>query len=417
MFGDRTRLVQGVEHATRNMKKNDSQGRARARGILPRFRPRRARGRGRVRGRGARAVPHDEGQQQEPVPIPPHLTSRGLPVFLAYFYESIFIPSALGFSLFWRTCKLRMEEGWGERIWVQYFFAQYMKQEAFRQEILWGASWHAGSVGRHEPGFPPSQQTAEQAWRMLKRCLRAKPVRTHLELADRIETVMKHWSAPVPDNRNRPCNKRPAATISLMPVGRDVSLIRPHSPHQWMISGEGRTVRRPGGWQQYIPSIGTIIRKSQLRGGASVQRLQRGRKIFMCMSVGKCTVVPANLLQRMLEQIQARTEADLSRLWLQEGFIVDDDQGGPRRINLTAYRTDAWLHKLLSSCSCCNFHRKQGSRLLSGCSWKSGLAQVLPPFPGLGWGPVCLYLLALWLVGMLSPCLCCGTVGRHENMV
>ena len=70
------------------------------------------------------------------------------------------------------------------------------------------------------------------------------------------------------------------------------------------------TVRRPGGWQQYIPSIGNIIRKSQLRGGASVQRLQRGRKIFTRMSVGKPIVVPANRLQRMLEP---KTEADRSR--------------------------------------------------------------------------------------------------------
>ena len=105
------------------------------------------------------------------------------------------------FHLFSVSLKLRMEQGWGDRIWAQCFFAQYMMQEAFRQEILWGASWHAGSVGRHEPGLPPSQQTAEQAWRMLKRSLRAKPVRTHLELAD--------WSAPVPDNRN------PLATSAL----------------------------------------------------------------------------------------------------------------------------------------------------------------------------------------------------------
>ena len=38
-------------------------------------------------------------QQQEPVPIPSHLTSRGLHVFLAYFYESVFIPSILGLSV------------------------------------------------------------------------------------------------------------------------------------------------------------------------------------------------------------------------------------------------------------------------------------------------------------------------------
>ena len=351
LFGSHTRLVQGIEHARRNMARNNSQGSARARGILPRLRPRRARGRGRGRagrgrarhGRGAQGRGRQIAEQpQEPVPIPPHLTSRGLHVFLAYFYESVFIPSILGFSLFWRTCKLRMEEGWGERIWSEYFFGQHMRQETFHEQRLWGASWHAGSVGRHEPGLAPSQQTAEQAWRMLKRGLRAMPIRTHLDLANRIETLMRHWSAPLPDTCSFAQNKRRAGTMSLMPVGRDIALARPPSPHDWMLSGDGLTVRRPGGLQQYFPSIRTIIQKAQLRGGVSVRRLERGRRTFMCMSVGKPKVVPPDLLQKMLDQINVRTEADLSRLWVQEGFIVDDEQGGPPRINLTAYRSDAW---------------------------------------------------------------------------
>ena len=317
------------------MNRNQMQGVARARGILPRRRVGRGRGR-RGRGRGGRGR-GDARPRGDPdvVPVPPHLSSRPLHIFLRFVYESMFIPSMLGFSLFWKTMKTRMEDGWGERVWSAYFFRQCMQQAQHRGQSLWTAGWHAGVVGRNEPGLPASQQTAEQAWRMLKRGLRASPLKTHVDLANRIERLASHWSrAPAAENHAS------RGTMSLLPVNRrEISLTRPTGPHEWMLRDDGATVRRPGGMQQYLPSIGNILQKSRLRNGASVQRLQRGNRWFLCMSTGKPTAVPENLLQRMLDQVKARTEDELARLWLQEGFIEENDT---RRINLTCYRSVTW---------------------------------------------------------------------------
>ena len=350
------RLRQGIEHARRSMSRNHAQGSGQARGVLPR-RKRHGNRRGRGRGRGGRqrrrrqpaegpvepdaqgAEGNAQGEGQDPAPlaVPPHLTSRPLAAFMAFFSESIFLPTALTFHLFWETMRSRMIDGWGEAAWTNYFFDQYLKRVNRQGVRMWTASWHASlaSTSSSEAGLPASQQTAEQAWKQLKRSVNGQKIKTHLDLMEAMEKVARHWTQDV-HARDASADR---GVHSLMPCG-PISLIRPSQPDSWMLQNEGRSLRRPGGYQCYMPSVPTIVEKSKVRGGAAVQRLRLRSKTILVMAMGRQRAVPIGLARRMHAQITAHTVADLRQMWLGEGFIVEEGaQPASQRIALKAYRS------------------------------------------------------------------------------
>lgn len=202
------RLRQGIEHARRAIRRNHNSGTAQARGA-PRRRSRAARGRGHGGGRRGRGVAAEQPLPIEQGPeraIPPHLTSRPIGVFLCFVSESMFLPTMLSFHLFWKVTRRRMTEHWPDPQFANYFFQRYIKEERFQEQPLYTASWHCGVAGRSLPGLPASQQTAEQAWRCLKRHLAPQEVRTHMDLIQALRRTVRIWSQPLTDELAK-CDK------------------------------------------------------------------------------------------------------------------------------------------------------------------------------------------------------------------
>lgn len=84
--------ARGIEHCVRNLDKNNRQGRARAAGALLSRRSRSRRPKAAASRRRAHQ-PVDNDQQAPPLSVEPHLKSRDLSIFLAYLYESLFLPT------------------------------------------------------------------------------------------------------------------------------------------------------------------------------------------------------------------------------------------------------------------------------------------------------------------------------------
>ena len=125
---------------------------------------RQGRGRGGRGGRGRRRL---QGPALPPDP-PPSPAPQPFRVFLAFLYESMFLPSRWMFDAYWRAMKARMVYVWGEPLWVEYVFRVYFHQDAQGRHA---ANWFCGRASKLQPGHPASQQTAEQMFRLLKRYL------------------------------------------------------------------------------------------------------------------------------------------------------------------------------------------------------------------------------------------------------
>lgn len=246
----------------------------------------------------------------------PHLKRRPLNVFLAFWYESLFLFSKMAFHLFWSTMLARIQHGWDEPVWAEYFSREYLHCRKFQGRDFWTASWHTAAL---VPGHPASQQPAEQAWRSLKRGLASQKTRTHVDLADSVGRVMKRWTAAVAANAGADGK----GTLSFMPDG-EWSVRYPTSPCRWMVEEAGRTVRKPGGLQIWIPSIVQIVAKSRLQGGISVQRARAQHGTYLCMAMGKPLRLPPGLLDRLLRHLRAGTEEQLRQLWQEEGILERD---------------------------------------------------------------------------------------------
>ena len=149
----------GIEHLRRNIEKNHKQGLAQAAGRQ------RSRRQGRGRGRGGRGRRRLQGPALPPDP-PPSPAPQPFRVFLAFLYESMFLPSRWMFDAYWRAMKARMVYVWGEPLWVEYVFRVYFHQDAQGRHA---ANWFCGRASKLQPGHPASQQTAEQMFRLLKR--------------------------------------------------------------------------------------------------------------------------------------------------------------------------------------------------------------------------------------------------------
>ncbi|CAE7483740.1 elf1 [Symbiodinium sp. CCMP2592] len=280
------RLRQGIEHARRAIRRNHNSGTAQARGVQRRRRSRAARGRGQGGGGRRRGVAAEQPLPIEQGPeraIPPHLTSRPIGVFLRFVSESMFLPTMLSFHLFWKVTRRRMEH-WPDPQFANYFFQRYIKEELFQV------------AGRSLPGLPASQQTAEQALRRTVR-IWSQPLTAELAKCDKGRrfrvTVVKELMPLV---------------WTLMATPGGLHLQRPQTPDPWMLA-DGQTIRRPGGLQTYFPSIHTIIAKSKVRQGISIQHLDMANKTFLAMAVGKPVAVPHGHACKLYDLLGQQTEA------------------------------------------------------------------------------------------------------------
>ena len=113
-------------------------------------------------------------------------------------------------------------------------------------------------------------------------------------------------------------------------------LQRPQTPDPWMLA-DGQTIRRPGGLQTYFPSIHTIVTKSKVRQGISIQRLDMANKTFLVMAVGKPVAVPPGHARKLYDLLAQQTEAHLLQKWQAEGFVLEA-AGEPPRMSLKALR-------------------------------------------------------------------------------
>ncbi|CAE7245652.1 elf1 [Symbiodinium microadriaticum] len=195
---------------------------------------------------------------------------RGIGVFLHFVSESM-LPTMLSFHLF---CRRRMTEHWPDPQFANYFFQRYIKEELFQEQPLYTASWHCGVAGRSLPGLPSSQQTAEQAWRCLKRHLAPQQVRTHMDLIQALRRTARIWSQPLTDELAK-CDKGVRTGAQ--------NLVSDFDGNSWRASFATTT-----------------------DAGISIQRLDMANKTFLAMAVGK--PVAAQLLLHK---------------WQAEGFVLE----------------------------------------------------------------------------------------------
>lgn len=247
---------------------------------------------------------------------------------------------SLAKAVWWATMYNRMLHVWGEDVWVPYFFDQYMQEINYCQERIWSSPLFCGLGSNLLTGHPCSQQVAEEMFRLLKRYLHSEgPLRTHLQLAGRLETVLASWATPAQIGDEK------VGRSTLTQMGTDVSIVPCH-PEAWMLQAEGKTLRRPGGMQQYFCSIPTLLQKARVTGRsgrASYGKLERGGKTFIAVAVGKQKAIDSSLVQKMVEQVQARSVDALGTILLAHGLLeaVDHD-AAPRKIVLKKCR-DMWM--------------------------------------------------------------------------
>ena len=64
------------------------------------------------------------------------MKTRPFRVFLAFLYESTFLPSRWMFDAYWRAMKARMVYVWGEPLWVEYVFRVYFHQVKMHKDAM-----------------------------------------------------------------------------------------------------------------------------------------------------------------------------------------------------------------------------------------------------------------------------------------
>ena len=144
----------------------------------------------------------------------------------------------------------------------------------------------------------------EMMWRKFKRFIKSTgPLKTHMSLADACERAMSIFSAPLSPGEER----TDRAKHSLLAPPGHIALDAPSGPDGWMLNSTGTTVRRTGGRQFWIPSIPTILHKASLAGGAAAPRAVHGDHTFVCITIGKPTKVPVDVMNNMITQVKCRT--------------------------------------------------------------------------------------------------------------
>eukprot|EP00438_Fugacium_kawagutii_P016001 Skav226898 [mRNA] locus=scaffold2258:185534:188189:- [translate_table: standard] len=414
----KSKAVAGLEHAVRAMVRNHNQGYRIAHGVLPAKKPKRRRGArpgvatarrsqsaasGLSTPRRSRSVsrsvaaerPSAENQTAPDAPAarpgtPPFLNGRPINVFLGYVYESAFLGTSRMFALFWKVVEKRVRNIWMDERWWLYFSREYLKVSKIGEETGYSARWWTGLSSGLLPGHGPSQQVAEMLNRELKRRLRTLPTKTPMDLVSSIEKIAEQWSTPLLDGEGV-SDERVLSFMS--PVG-SCSVQSPFAPSHWMLTNEGRTLRRPGGLQQYFASTVCIVEKFN-RTKANVSIRDQGAYTCLCMWVGTQRKMRDPEVDKMLLQWRARSLDALQRLWIESG-ILEETSNAELKFQTKEYRA-MWLHKCLvrvekagareAICSCWCFawqghcpHIYAAQEVLGYARWTPVLLPI-PPLP------------------------------------
>ena len=144
--------------------------------------------------RAAKAAPKPRFRPKAAARRPPHLERREIGYVIQVIRTLLFCPSQAMFSILMGSVLDRLQHVHGEASWVAYFKRQYLCQAAGPGGML-SAVWWAGVLSKIQPGYPPSQQCAEQLNTKVKRDMETLPRETHAQVCQSLEKVIGTWSA------------------------------------------------------------------------------------------------------------------------------------------------------------------------------------------------------------------------------
>lgn len=244
-------------------------------------------------------------------------------------------------AVWWATMFARMRHIWDEDVFTTYVQRQYFVEVEYMNEQMVSSPMHCGMGSRLCRSHPASQQTAEQMFRALKRYLYTNgPLKTHMALADRIETIMASWSTPPQQGDEN------TGRMVLTQLGTRCGL-KPDCPESWMLGSDGQTFRRPGGKQQYFATIPTLRASANLdtagRNRQSHQKITRKHWIYIVCRVGKPCNVSKATAEKMVDELLCRGLEPLTNLLLQHGALqAVDNANAPQKVMLANY-TQLWF--------------------------------------------------------------------------
>lgn len=268
----------------------------------------------------------------------PGLRGRSINAAVAYIHESSTLPTKSVFHVLWEVTGARIASVWGGSAWWRYFKRVYLRSRPAGDDsgtaTMLGATWHFGAGAGHVRGHGPSQQPPEQGHAHLKRCIAAiRPNGSMVDVLQEIEKCVEVWSDEPLDQENAFSLLAPASRLGL----------RPDRPDSWMMH-EGKVLRVPGrNCTMRLPSIEAILAASQATcddGAASVQRIQRGDRIFGVMAMGVQKPVEPAVAQGLVRELQTKNVANLRALWEEHGVI------GPAADSVEAAPLKVFLEKL-----------------------------------------------------------------------
>lgn len=167
------------------------------------------------------------------------------------------------FSILMGSVLDRLQHVHGEASWAAYFKRQYLCQAAGPGGML-SAVWWAGVLSKIQPGYPPSQQCAEQLNTKVKRDMETLPRETHAQVCQSLEKVIGTWSATLKQGEEMLDTPKLALTAPSRQIGMD----RPPEPDDWMIHGKSHVLLKPGAIQKRFPSIPVILQQMRTLNSA-----------------------------------------------------------------------------------------------------------------------------------------------------
>ena len=201
------------------------------------------------------------------------------------------------------------------------------------------AVWWAGVLSKIQPGYPPSQQCAEQLNTKVKRDMETLPRETHAQVCQSLEKVIGTWSATLKKGEEMLDTPKLALTAPSRQIGMD----RPPEPDDWMIHGKSHVVLKPGAIQKRFPSIPVILQQMRTLNSAGTSpffesvQLADGRSII-CMAQNRPEHLALGRLRHLRKYLNTTDSQTLCDMFVEDGILERTDvEAAPYRFKLKAY--------------------------------------------------------------------------------
>ncbi|CAJ1406057.1 unnamed protein product, partial [Effrenium voratum] len=231
----------------------------------------------------------------------PRLTKRPIEGAIKIINMAAGMPTLTMFNLVITTMLQRARYIWQEEAWAAFFERQYLRRGKVSEEYgvteAYSATWWHGIGSWVSPGHGPSQQMAEQMNGHFKRLMGKCEQETQMDTVRRIEKAIALWAA-------EPTGEE--SDYSLMAPLGDLST-SPRSPDDYMLTDALHSVYNADlGRNETLPGIFRVLEAHRLNEGRTISTRKVGRVTMHLMAVGAPQELDPALSARLYKELHAK---------------------------------------------------------------------------------------------------------------